>query len=153
MTSEFLIVVENLEEIDSNDKIMVIAIAVEGSAMLVHNLKSSLDKILYQHPNIESKDRPKKEAGHSRLAGGSFNKQGSLHTRLVLGNHRRGMSPHLPTRIFKFYIEALTGFSHAYHPHYPTIHSSLKAVCTGIVGGTYIPKTGEWGEGLPTSSQ
>lgn len=34
----------------------------------------------------EGWERPKKEAGHSRLVGGSFhNSKGNLHTRLILG--------------------------------------------------------------------
>lgn len=34
---------------------------------------------------MEGKERPKKEAGHSRLVGGGINKQEDLHTKLVLG--------------------------------------------------------------------
>lgn len=33
----------------------------------------------------EGKEKPKKEAYHSRLVGGRLNKQGNLHRRLVLG--------------------------------------------------------------------
>lgn len=35
-------------------------------------------------PHMETKERPKKEAGHSKLVGGCFNKQENLCRRLVL---------------------------------------------------------------------
>lgn len=35
---------------------------------------------------MEDRERPKKEADHSRLVGGRFNKQGNLEVRLVLGS-------------------------------------------------------------------
>ena len=52
-----------------------------------------------------------------QMVGCRFNKQGNLHMRLVLGNHKVSRPPHLPARILKVYTEALTGFSHIYHPH------------------------------------
>lgn len=55
--------------------------------------------------------RDKKEAGPSRVVGGSFNKQGDLLTRLVLG----GCTP-LPSRILKVSREASMGFSPVHHP-------------------------------------
>ena len=51
---------------------------------------------------------------HSRLVGGSFNKQGNLLTRLVLGGHKTSRTPHLPARILQVYRETLTGFSHVH---------------------------------------
>ena len=48
--------------------------------------------------------------GHITLVASRFNKQGNLLTRLALGSHKTGISPHLPTRILKVYVEALTGF-------------------------------------------
>ena len=50
-------------------------------------------------PDMEGKERPKKEVDHSRLVGGSFNKQRNFLTRLVLGSQRTSRSLHLPTRI------------------------------------------------------
>ena len=47
-------------------------------------------------PYVEDRDRPKTEAGHLRLVGGRFNKG----------------TPHLPARILRAFLEALTGFSH-----------------------------------------
>ena len=66
--------------------------------------------------NTESKERPKKEAGNSRLVGGSFNKQGNLHTGLAFDGCKVNISLHLPTRILKVYIEALTGFGNIFSP-------------------------------------
>lgn len=60
-------------------------------------------------------ERPKKKTGHSRLVGGTHNKQGNLFPRLVLGEHKTSNSQHLPARILKIYIAALTG-SVTYHP-------------------------------------
>ena len=47
---------------------------------------------------MEGKERPEKEADHSRLVGGSFSEQGNLHTKLVLGSCKM-RPPHPPTRI------------------------------------------------------
>ena len=44
------------------------------------------------------------------LVGGDFNKQGNLFTKLVLGSLKTSSSPHLPIRIVKIYLVALTGF-------------------------------------------
>ena len=65
---------------------------------------------------MEGKKRSKKEADHSRLVGGRFNKQGDLITRFVLGSFKTSRSSHLPNRILKVDIEALTGFSHVHCP-------------------------------------
>ena len=58
----------------------------------------------------------KEGADHSRLVGGRFNKQGNLHTRIVLGGCKTSGLPHLPPGILKVYIEALIGFSHVRRP-------------------------------------
>lgn len=50
------------------------------------------------------------------MVGGSFNKQGNLFTRLVLGSHKTSRSLHTPARILKAYIKALMKFSHIYYP-------------------------------------
>ena len=49
----------------------------------------------------EGKERPKKEANHSRLVGGSLNKQENLLRKLVLGDLKISRFPHLPARILK----------------------------------------------------
>ena len=52
-------------------------------------------------------EKLKKEADHSRLAGGCFNKQGNLHTRLSLIRATRSRSLHRPARILKSLLRAL----------------------------------------------
>ena len=59
--------------------------------------------------------RKRKKANHSRLVGGSFNKQGNLHLRLFSG-HKMSRSLHLPARILKIYREALIELHHIHHP-------------------------------------
>lgn len=44
---------------------------------------------------MESRERLKKEAGHSRFLGGSFKEQENLPTRLVLGRYKMSRSLHL----------------------------------------------------------
>ena len=84
-------------------------------------------------PYTEDRTRLKKEADHSRLVGGRFNKQWNLLMRPVLGNHKRSKYPHPPTRILKVCIEALTGFSrtqsrcsqqHLTHSNFSVSHDS-----------------------------
>ena len=57
--------------------------------------------------HIEGGQRPKEEADRSTLVGGKFNKQGNLHTKLVLDGHRRSRSLHLLSSIFKNYFRGL----------------------------------------------
>ena len=103
-------------------------------------------------PYTEGKEKPKKDADHSRLVGSSFYKQGNLHTRLVLSIHQMNRSLHPPTSILKVYIEALTGFSPVYSPD--GLNNTLllqgrvleTAPAMGMVGGIRIPRTREgWG--------
>ena len=54
-----------------------------------------------------------KERDHSRLLGGKSYKKENLHMRVVLGGHKTKIS--VPT-FQNLHIEALTGFSHTYHP-------------------------------------
>ena len=58
---------------------------------------------------MEGKERQKKEADHSRLVGGRFNKQGDLLTKLVLGSHKMNRSLPSSTKLLQVYIEALMG--------------------------------------------
>lgn len=89
------------------------------------------------------------EADHSRFVRGSFNKQGNLLLMLALlalGGHKASRSLYPPARIFKVYLEALTGFSHVCHPDglEITTHCFLKTVSLKMaptvewVGQTYI---------------
>ena len=95
------------------------------------------------------KERLKKETDHSKLVGGSFNKQENLHTRPLLGGWKMSRSVPPPIWILKVYIEALTGFSHVYGPD--SLNNTLlsqgcvtqTALAVAIVGGMSIPRTGE----------
>lgn len=99
-------------------------------------------------PYKEGKARPKKEAGHSRLVGGSIDKPGSLQMRLVLGN-KTSRSLCLPVRSLEVYIEA---FSHLHHPDVlnDILLSQARVLKNGYTVGkvdrTYIPETGEGNE-------
>lgn len=64
----------------------------------------------------EGRERPKKEADHSRLVGDNFNKQENLHIRLVLSGFKISRSSHPHFRILKAFLETLTRFSHVYYP-------------------------------------
>ena len=96
-------------------------------------------------PCKEDKEKLKKEADHSRLAGGSFHKQENLRRRLVLGGCKTSRSLNLIARIWA-YMGALTGFSHITIHMVSTTHYSLKAAslkmapAVGMVGGMYIPR-------------
>ena len=89
---------------------------------------------------MEGKERLKKEADHSRLGGGWFNKQRNLH---------RSRSLHLPSRTFKVYIEALTGFHHTRYSD--NLNNALffqgyvlgTAPSVGKMGRTCIPRMRE----------
>ena len=50
---------------------------------MVCNLRSFSGAIWDQPLYVEFRERLKKEAGHTRLVGGRFNKQKNLYTRLV----------------------------------------------------------------------
>ena len=63
----------------------------------------------------EDKENLKKEADLSKLVGGSFNKQGNLHLRFVLGGYKT-RSLHVPARILEVYMKTFTRFSHIYQP-------------------------------------
>ena len=85
-----------------------------------------------------------KEADHSRLEGGSFNKTGNIHMRLILADCIVRTHQNL-----KIYIEALTGFSHMFCADglnntlpLSKLHPWM-APAMGIVYRVYIPRTGE----------
>lgn len=106
--------------------------------------------------------RKRKKANHSRLVGGSFNKQGNLHLRLFSG-HKMSRSLQLPARILKIYMEALIGVTSTYTIQLvSTTHYSLKGVSSKIIpiivncgqNLTYIlrPGQGNWGRSLCSCS-
>lgn len=84
--------------------------------------------------------------GHSRSVGGSFNKQRTLHPRLVLGSSKTSGWPHPPTRILRVNLEAISGFHLVHHSDAPSrLSMSLKGLLVQEQWGeTYIPRTGEW---------
>lgn len=49
------------------------------------------------------------EADRSRMVGGRFNKDGNLHTRLVLGGQKMSGYLHQPARILKLQVGSVTG--------------------------------------------
>ena len=61
------------------------------------------------------KERPKKEADHSRLADGSFSKLGNLLATFVLSGLDISRS-HPPARILRVYIDVSMRFSHLCSP-------------------------------------
>lgn len=92
------------------------------------------------------KAETKEEASQSRLVVGRFNKEKERQRRFVLGPWSRCL--HLPTRILKMYIEALTGFSYLHHLD-GLNNTSLSqgyifgmAPHLGMVSRVYIPRTG-----------
>ena len=117
--------------------------------LVVPNPRSSSGKIWNWPLYMEGKERLKKEVNHSRLRGGRFNKQGTLHMRLVLIGCKMSRSLYPPTRILKVHTEASTGFSHVYCPDglNNTLLSQgcvLETVSTmGRVGEMYMPRSRE----------
>lgn len=65
----------------------------------------------------ESRERPKREADHSRgWVVGLLSKGICIHLKIVLGSHTMRRSPHCPARILKVPVEAFMGFSHVFSP-------------------------------------
>lgn len=90
----------------------------------------------------EDKERPEKEADHSGLEDGGFNKQEreNLLRRLVLSHRRTKGSRYLPARMFN---SLYGGLNLVYsHVHLSRLHP-WKAPTVGMVGRAYIPRTGE----------
>lgn len=83
---------------------------------LVCNLRNPPDD---WPPYMAGKERPKKGEDHSRLLGGSSNKQKKLCTRLVLGGCKIRRSLHPPTKTLKVNIKAFTGFGHRHKTWLP----------------------------------
>ena len=96
-------------------------------------------------PNTKGKERWNNKTDHSRLESGSFNKQGSFCTRLVLAATRQVDLHSLHSKGFYW---GLTGFSQVHHPDDLNItllsHGCLleRAPTVETVGGTLIPRTG-----------
>ena len=96
---------------------------------------------------MEDKERLKKEADHSRLLGGRFNKQGNLQARLVLSSCRMSRSLLLPTRILSLY-RGLNWVLDCIQSRWFQLFTLSRLVLeiapsAGMVGRAYIPRTGE----------
>lgn len=88
--------------------------------MLVHNPIKSFPGIIWNWPLYsEGRERPKKEAVHSRLAGGSFSKQKEFTHEASLGWQQDEWVLALTCKILKVYKEVLTEFSHIYPVGFP----------------------------------
>ena len=125
---------------------------LEGQTVLVCNLGSSVGEIWNWPPYAEGKERTRKEVDHSRLVGGSFNRQRNLHLRLVLDDCKMSRSPHPSIRILKVYVEALTGFSHVFSPdglNKTVLSQELSLKCLRLweswVGCTFQEQGRGWG--------
>lgn len=116
--------------------------------LLVCNFRSCPGENWNLSPYTKGKGRLKKEAGFPKWVGDRFSKKGNLHVRLILGSYKTGRSLHLPAKILKVHLEALIRFSHTYHQVVSTTHCALKVASlkapsdVGMVGRTYIPRTG-----------
>lgn len=90
-------------------------------------------------------ERLKKEADHSRLVAGRFDKPGNLLTRFALDNLKMSTSLPPPARILKVYTETLMEFSHVYHlDGLNTLVSQchvLENTSHCGTGGQYVPRT------------
>lgn len=92
--------------------------------------------------------KAKKEADHSILVGSRITKQGKLHTRHLLGDHKRCRSLYPSARILEAYIEDMKGSSHIFSPDSlnNTFISQSRileaASCVEMVDRTYILRPG-----------
>lgn len=84
-------------------------------------------------PHTEGRERPQKEAHHSRLGGDSFNKKGAYIESCLWPPQDEQLSTSA-ARILRIHIEASTGFSHVYHVSLTT--ASLK----------WLPVQQQWAE-------
>lgn len=112
--------------------------------LLVHNPRISLDEI-WNWPHTQRTGRKRSRP----LQIGSFNKQGDLHTRFILGGHKMSRSPHPPCQNLQVYTEALTRFSHIYcSDGFNNMLLSQGCILemaptVGMVGRVYVPRIGE----------
>ena len=92
--------------------------------------------------------KAKKEADHSILVGSRITKQGKLHMRHLLGDHKRRRSVNPSARILETYIEDIKGSSHIFSPH--SLNNTFisqscileAASCVEMVDRTYILRPG-----------
>lgn len=120
--------------------------------VLVHKCGSCLGEIWKWTPYTKDKERLKKEADHFRLVGGSFNQQGNLHSRLVLGGCKMSRSLYWPTRILEVYRQRPTRTQSCTQSRWSQPYYSLKVTSLKPVplwerwAEQYIPRTGSSSE-------
>lgn len=91
----------------------------------------------------EGRERPKKEGVHSRLAGGSFNKQKEFTHEASLGWQQDEWILAPTCKILKVYKEVLTEFNHIYPVGFPNTTKLSQGNVLGRANGTHSPRTGE----------
>lgn len=109
--------------------------------LLVCNLRTSPHEIWHWIQYTEGKERLKEEAGHTRLADGSYTNQGDIHRR-----HSRWVDVHIHTPGPWEFVSPVSVTYTVWMVSVP--HCSLKALlemtlAVGTVGKTHIPGTGE----------
>ena len=102
-----------------------------------HSPLGSFSGIIWSLPlSAEGREKPKKEAGRSRLVGDSFNNsKGNIHTRFVLGCGKTNGYLHPPPDL-KTPNEALSGLSHIYHAGVFNITSTSQGSVLGAASGS-----------------
>lgn len=126
--------------------------------VLVWNLRSFLGVIWNWLPYTEDKERSKKEADQSRLAGDRFKKQGNLHKRFfVLGNPTKKQISAPASQNVKCLYRALMGsVTHSVQTistPYSLKAASLKKLQMGRIDMMHVPRTvRDKGLQLPGSS-
>lgn len=96
---------------------------------------------------MESKERLKREAGHSLLVGGRFTKQENLHSKLILGDYKMKNVCTYPLESSKLICKPeLDSVKYTVQMASAT-HCTLKAkslkLATTVGSRTHIPRTGE----------
>lgn len=94
-----------------------------------------------QLPSTQGKERTKKEMNLSRVAGDGFNKQGNVRD---LSWATRSLQP---TQILKVNTEALTEFSHIYHPGSLNTSLSYLGRILGAASGSGKSKQNAYSKG------
>ena len=88
---------------------------INSGRVLVCEVLGNFPSVIWKCPTpISGEQGRQKEAGHSRLVGGRFIKQGNLHRGLFLGHHERQIDLHIPLATLKCRC------CNYLHPHTPS---------------------------------
>lgn len=105
-------------------------------------------------PSSEGKERRNKEAEHSRLVDGNSNKQGNLHRRLALGNHKMSRF-HTTCQNLKSLDKGLHWGNHVFSQMVATTPYSLKGAAVQMEGlwlwGRWAERTSLLGPSFPVT--